>query len=437
MACRQPGWAAGALRVARALGAALVGLAAAIAGLGALGTHAGADQIETAKAQVAALEAQAVKVAGQVHTWTVRYNERFATSLYLRHQADLTRSELLALRAGLARTKSVLQEEALLAYTNVLPSMGVVTGAQGTAVDDLERATYQRVAAGDISKTLDVYGAQASAVETALTSYERQLSASLAAVRVAAEARAQALSEARGMQALVDQANLKVARLEAVRKAAIGPPVGDGIVRAVMDQLNGVPQAPADPLSPPAAHPSTTIVNTSTTLSGGSPTTGVPTLATRLVPAPTTSPSSTLPSTTTGATTTTTSAPPHPPTTTTTTALPTTVPPTTAAPPTTSPPTTAAPPTTVPPTTDAGAHPPPLGGVWLELRECESGDDYAEDTGNGYYGAYQFSEPTWAALGYPGRPDLEPYWLQDQAAQRLEAAGGWGQWPACSAALGL
>ncbi len=77
------------------------------------------------------------------------------------------------------------------------------------------------------------------------------------------------------------------------------------------------------------------------------------------------------------------------------------------------------------------------GGVWLQLRECESSDNYQADTGNGYYGAYQFSQSTWNGLGYPGRPDLEPASMQDQAAQRLEAQGGWGQWPACSAALGL
>lgn len=77
------------------------------------------------------------------------------------------------------------------------------------------------------------------------------------------------------------------------------------------------------------------------------------------------------------------------------------------------------------------------GGVWLQLRECESGDNYRADTGNGFYGAYQFSAQTWADLGFPGRPDLEPPAMQDQAAQKLQAESGWGQWPACAAALGL
>ena len=77
------------------------------------------------------------------------------------------------------------------------------------------------------------------------------------------------------------------------------------------------------------------------------------------------------------------------------------------------------------------------GGVWLQLRQCESGDNYQADTGNGFYGAYQFSASTWTGMGYPGRPDQEPPAMQDQAAQRLQARSGWGQWPACSAALGL
>ena len=78
-----------------------------------------------------------------------------------------------------------------------------------------------------------------------------------------------------------------------------------------------------------------------------------------------------------------------------------------------------------------------LQGVWLELRECESSDNYRTDTGNGYYGAYQFLWSTWTALGFPGRPDLEPAWMQDEAAEKDQAVSGWGQWPACSERLGL
>ncbi len=85
----------------------------------------------------------------------------------------------------------------------------------------------------------------------------------------------------------------------------------------------------------------------------------------------------------------------------------------------------------------SAGEPPPLGGVWLELRDCESGDNYQTNTGNGFYGAYQFAGATWSGLGLPGIASDAPYWVQDEAAQRLQAEYGWKPWPACSAALGL
>ena len=119
-------------------------------------------------------------------------------------------------------------------------------------------------------------------------------------------------------------------------------------------------------------------------------------------------------------------------------------------PPPVAPPTTAAPAiaTAASPTTSSVVLPKPkvppafslvgtAGGVWAALRQCESGGNYQENTGNGFYGAYQFVWSTWTSMGYPGRPDQEPPAMQDQAAQRLQARSGWGQWPACSRKLGL
>jgi hypothetical protein len=99
----------------------------------------------------------------------------------------------------------------------------------------------------------------------------------------------------------------------------------------------------------------------------------------------------------------------------------------------TTPPPTATPPTTPPTTTPPGGG---LGGVWLQLRECESGDNYAENTGNGYYGAYQFDLGTWQRLGYPGRPDQAAPAVQDAAAQKLYSERGFAPWPATSRACG-
>jgi hypothetical protein len=79
----------------------------------------------------------------------------------------------------------------------------------------------------------------------------------------------------------------------------------------------------------------------------------------------------------------------------------------------------------------------PSGTVWARLRACESGGNYAANTGNGYYGAYQFALGTWRSLGYGGLPHQAPPTVQDEAAQRLQARSGWRQWPACSRRLGL
>jgi hypothetical protein len=67
-----------------------------------------------------------------------------------------------------------------------------------------------------------------------------------------------------------------------------------------------------------------------------------------------------------------------------------------------------------------------------KLRVCESGNNYHENTGNGYYGAYQFSQQTWRGLGFHSRPDLAPRHRQDRAAKRLHARSGWSAWPSCS-----
>ncbi|MBA3268606.1 MAG: transglycosylase family protein [Acidimicrobiia bacterium] len=71
------------------------------------------------------------------------------------------------------------------------------------------------------------------------------------------------------------------------------------------------------------------------------------------------------------------------------------------------------------------------------LRSCESGGDYTADSGNGYYGAYQFAADTWQSLGYDGYPNEAAPAVQDEAVARLYARSGWTPWPGCSEALDL
>jgi hypothetical protein len=74
--------------------------------------------------------------------------------------------------------------------------------------------------------------------------------------------------------------------------------------------------------------------------------------------------------------------------------------------------------------------------LWQRLRNCEAGGRYDRNSGNGYYGAYQMSAGTWRSLGYGGLPHQAPPEVQDEAARKLQARSGWGQWPACSRRIG-
>lgn len=95
------------------------------------------------------------------------------------------------------------------------------------------------------------------------------------------------------------------------------------------------------------------------------------------------------------------------------------------------------PPTLVPVDSSAVAVDPTDAAAWAALRKCESGGRYDLNTGNGYYGAYQFALGTWRKLGYAGLPSDAAPAVQDEAARKLQAKLGWGQWPACSRSLGL
>ncbi len=74
---------------------------------------------------------------------------------------------------------------------------------------------------------------------------------------------------------------------------------------------------------------------------------------------------------------------------------------------------------------------------WYKLRVCESGNNYRRNSGNGYYGAYQFDLGTWQANGGTGLPSDASPATQDTIARRVQARRGWAPWPDCSARLGL
>jgi len=80
------------------------------------------------------------------------------------------------------------------------------------------------------------------------------------------------------------------------------------------------------------------------------------------------------------------------------------------------------------------------GSVWDAVAACESGGNWAINTGNGYQGGLQFSPSTWSSAGgtrYAPRADLASKAAQIATAQRVLASQGPGAWPTCGKRAGL
>lgn len=73
----------------------------------------------------------------------------------------------------------------------------------------------------------------------------------------------------------------------------------------------------------------------------------------------------------------------------------------------------------------------PTPAQWEALRQCEATGNYLVNTGNGYYGAYQFDQATWESVGGSGRPHWAEPVVQDARARLLYARRGWHPWPIC------
>lgn len=80
------------------------------------------------------------------------------------------------------------------------------------------------------------------------------------------------------------------------------------------------------------------------------------------------------------------------------------------------------------PATASGAAAPPH----LEaIAACESGGNPSTNTGNGFYGKYQFTQSTWESVGGTGNPAAASEAEQDARAAQLYAQQGSSPWPVC------
>lgn len=79
----------------------------------------------------------------------------------------------------------------------------------------------------------------------------------------------------------------------------------------------------------------------------------------------------------------------------------------------------------------------PNEAMWDRIAQCESGGNWAINTGNGYYGGLQFSGPTWLANGggaYAPTANLATKAQQIEIANRLYAKNGLSDWGCAHAA---
>ncbi|WP_141119940.1 transglycosylase family protein, partial [Mycobacterium malmoense] len=77
-------------------------------------------------------------------------------------------------------------------------------------------------------------------------------------------------------------------------------------------------------------------------------------------------------------------------------------------------------------------------GEWDQVARCESGGNWAINTGNGYHGGVQFSASTWASHGggqYAPSAELATKEQQIAVAERVLATQGRGAWPVCGGPL--
>ncbi len=362
----------------------MVGSLVAVVLIVAPGGVATADSVSDTQGQISALQAQVDFGAGQIHTLTQAFQQASVDAANLAQQVATDAATLQAMQAKLDHSVSTLRDQALRSYTGQRAHTSTYAALGGSA-NPAVRAEYLLVASGSVTDSVDKLRVEQSQVQIQQVTVRNEQVANATAVHNAGVAREAALTLAGTEERSLSQLQGVLVGQLATRAAAqvTAERRRDGAAGAL-----GAPSAP----SAPAAQGGPVNGGLVSVVQGivGPP----PAPAPRSTPAPGPAP------------------------------IPVPAPP----------PAPVAAPAPLPAPTDGGGG---AGGNWARLRQCESGGNYQENTGNMYFGAYQFSQATWSALGFPGRPDQASPATQDAAAMQLQAQSGWGQWPACSRALGL
>src|SRR6201988_763822 len=73
---------------------------------------------------------------------------------------------------------------------------------------------------------------------------------------------------------------------------------------------------------------------------------------------------------------------------------------------------------------------------WDAIAQCESGGNWASNTGNGHFGGLQFNQATWTSNGGRGSPATASREEQIRVAENVLHTQGIGAWPRCGAYAG-
>lgn len=68
---------------------------------------------------------------------------------------------------------------------------------------------------------------------------------------------------------------------------------------------------------------------------------------------------------------------------------------------------------------------------WDAIAQCESGGNWATNTGNGHFGGLQFKPATWASNGGVGNPATASRAEQIRVAENVLRTQGIKAWPKC------
>ncbi|MFF3160155.1 transglycosylase family protein [Streptomyces sp. NPDC057910] len=88
----------------------------------------------------------------------------------------------------------------------------------------------------------------------------------------------------------------------------------------------------------------------------------------------------------------------------------------------------------------SGAAQAASSSVWDRVAACESGNNWATNTGNGFHGGLQFTKSTWKEFGggkYAPLAHEATRGQQIEIAERVLKAQGPKAWPVCAVKAGL